>query len=177
MNRRRWMPPFFVGVAVAVVLEAGVGLLLFVSPGLMPALTVILGVAWGSFGLGLATRPGHPPAPGTVRWRWLLALGSLLIAAVLSLGWSFHGGVHETGLVRGLHLAALVALPLYGLGACMATVMDPSDGAGSGALASLGGMTGALAMGVLLVPRFEPTSAYLFCVLCLSAAALGRPAA
>lgn len=174
---RRWVAPFFLGVAVAVVVEAGLGLLLFVSPGLLPALTVILAVAFGSLGLGLASRPAPGAPPGSIRWRWFLAVGSLLVAAALAVGWSFQGGVPETGLGRGVHLAGLVAFPLYALGASLATAIHPGDGAGSGAAAALGGMVGALVMGVALVPRFEPVSVYLFCILCLSAAALGRPSA
>lgn len=174
---RRWVSPFFLGMAVAVVLEAGLGLLLFVSPGLLPALTVILAVAFGSLGLGLASRPAPGARPPTTRWRWFLAVGSLLIAALIAVGWSFQGAMPETGLARGMHLAGLVAFPLYALGASLATAVQPGDGTGSGAAASLGGMVGAVVMGVALVPRFEPVSVYLFCVLCLSAAALGRPSA
>lgn len=173
MIRRRWIPPFFLGIAVAVVTESGLGLLLFVSPGLLPALTVILAVALGSLGLGLASRPVARPSRIGTRWRWFLAMGSLLVAAALSLGWSFQGGAPEGGVSRGIHLAGLVAFPLYALGACLAAVMHPRDGAGSAASASLGGMTGALTMGAFLVPGFEPVSLYLFCVLCLSVAALG----
>ena len=135
MTRRRWISPFGLGMAVAVVVEAGMGLLLFVSPGLLPALTVILAVALGSLGLGLASRPAGRGTLASTRWRWFLAVGSLLVAAVVSLGWTFQGGAPQGVVSRGLHLAGLVAFPLYALGACLATVVHPRDGAGSGAAA------------------------------------------
>jgi hypothetical protein len=56
---RSWVAPAFLGIALAVVVEAGIGLLLFVSPGLLPALTTILAVALGSFGVGLGSRPSR----------------------------------------------------------------------------------------------------------------------
>jgi hypothetical protein len=99
-----------------------------------------------------------------------------LIAGVTSLGWSFQGGTPETGLSRGLHLAALIALPLYALGASLATVIDPEDGARSGAAAALGGVFGVVFLAAFLIPRFEPVSGYLFCILCVSSAALVRGA-
>lgn len=174
--RRRWVPPFFLGLAIAVVVESGLGLLLFISPGLLPALTVILAVALGSLGLGLTTRASGPERPGHLRWSWLLAVGSLMIAGMTSLGWSFQGGAPETGLSRGMHLAGLIALPLYALGACLATVIDPEDAARSGAAAALGGMVGVIFLATFLIPRFEPVSGYLFCILCVSSAALIRGA-
>lgn len=175
-NTRRWVPPFLLGLAIAVVVESGLGLLLFVSPGLLAALTVILAVAFGSLGLGLAVRPSGPAVPGRVRWRWLLAVGALMIAGMTSLGWSFQGGPPATGLTRGLHLAGLIALPLYALGASLATVIDPDDAPRSGAAAALGGMAGVIVLAALLLPRFEPVSGYLFCILCVSTAALVRGA-
>jgi hypothetical protein len=170
---RSWVAPAFLGIALAVVVEAGIGLLLFVSPGLLPALTTILAVALGSFGVGLGSRPSRR-RPESVRWRWFLAVGSLVVAAVLSLGWSFQPDVASAGFVRGVHLALLIALPLYSLGACLATVVHPYDGARSGAAAAIGGMVGVIFLGVVLIPRFEPVSVYLFCVLCVSVAALSR---
>ncbi len=123
----------------------------------------------------MATRPGRR-RPGTIRWRWFLAVGSLVVAAVLSLGWSFQSDLPASGLERGLHLGLLVALPLYSLGLCLATVVHPYDGARSVAAAVLGGMVGVLVVGTFLVPRFEPMSVYLFCVLCVSGGALARNA-
>lgn len=173
MTDGRWVAPFLLGVAIAVVVEAGIGLLLFVSPGLLPALTVILAAALGSLGAGLATRPARRD-PGSFRWPWFLAVGALVIAGVLSLGWSFQAEPPATPAIRGVHLALLVALPLYGLGASLATVINPYDGARSGAAAALGGIAGVVFLGVALVPRFEAVSVYLFCVLCVSAAAVAR---
>ena len=176
MSRRRWVAPFFLGVAIAVVVETGLGLLLFVSPGLLPALTLILAVALGSLGLGLATGSPDDEGGGGGRWRWFLAVGGLLVAAALSLGWSFQVSLGVGAGSRGVSLAGLVAWPLYGLGATLATVVHPTDGARTGAAAALGGAVGVIFVGTVLVPALEPVSVYLFCVLCVSVAALARPA-
>ena len=177
MTRPLRTAPFFLGMASAVVLEAGLGMLVYVSPGLLPALTVVLAVALGALGLGLALGPPRPWSPTGGRWRWFLALGALLVAAVSSLGWTFQGGVPQSGWERGLDLAVLVALPLYGLGACLAVVMDPGHGLGTMVVALLGGVAGVVVMGLVLIPRLEPASVYIFCVLCLSVAALSRRSA
>jgi hypothetical protein len=172
-----WLPPLLLGAAAAVVLETGLGLLLFVSPGLLPALTGILVVALGSFAAGLGSfRASASGAPG-LRWRWLLAATSLVGAAVLSLGWTFQGaGVPETALGRGSQLAFILALPLYGLGACLAAVVQVRGEGRSGAAAALGGAVGVAVLGLVLFPRFEPFSVYLFCVMCVAMAALGLSA-
>ena len=164
------LPPLLLGMATAIVMETGVGLLLFVSPGLLPALTVILVVGLAALALGLASRPGAVPAAG--RWHWLLAVGSLVLAAVLSLGWTFQGGAPEDALGRGLNLALLVGLPLYSLGACLAGVATWGRSRRTGALATGGGALGALILGSILFPRFEPMSVYLFALLCVATAAL-----
>lgn len=174
MSRPPRTAAFFLGLAAAVVLEAGLGLLVYVSPGLLPALTVVLAVALGSLGLGLSLGPPRPWRPSGARWRWFLALGSLLAAAIVSLGWSFQGGVPESGWERGLHLATMVALPLYALGGCLASVADPAQALGTAVVALLGGMAGVVVMGLALIPRLEPASVYIFCILCLSVAALAR---
>jgi hypothetical protein len=169
---RRWVPSFLLGMATAVVAELGLGLLLFVSPGLLPALTVVLTVALGSLGLGLASarsRRGRPLAAG---WRWLLAVVSLVAAALLSLGWSFQGGAPATDLGRGINLAVLVALPLYSLGACLSAVGQADLTARPAASAALGGAVGVVLLGVALLPRVEPMSVYFFCLLCVAVAAM-----
>jgi hypothetical protein len=172
-----WLPPFLLGAAAAVVLETGLGLLLFVSPGLLPALTGILVVALGSFAAGLGSLRGPPPAVAGLRWRWLLAATSLAGAAVLSLGWTFQGGqLPGTSLGRGSQLAFILALPLYGLGACLAGVVQVRGEGRSGAAAVLGGAGGVAFLGLVLFPRFEPFSVYLFCVMCVAMAALGLSA-
>jgi hypothetical protein len=169
-----WLPPLLLGAATAVVLETGLGLLLFVSPGLLPALTGILFVALGSFAAGLGSvRTGAASSSG-LRWRWLLATASLVGAAVLSLDWTFQdGGVPQTPLGRGTQLAFILALPLYALGACLAAVVPAESRSRAGAAAAVGGALGVAILGLVLFPRFEPFSVYLFCVMCVATAALG----
>lgn len=168
MTRWRGLAPFLLGAAVSVVVEAGLGLLLYVSPGLLPALTVLLAVSLGSLALGLLSGVGQ----GSQRWRWFLAAGGLTVAAALSVGWTF-GTAHRGGpLARGLHLAGLLALPLYGLGLCAALTLRNGEGHRVVAAGLLGGLAGVVILGTLLLPRVEPVSVYLFCLLCLSGAAL-----
>lgn len=169
-----WLSPFLLGVATAVVLETGLGLLLFVSPGLLPALTGILFVAIGAFALGLSSIRTDPDDGVGLRWRWLLASASLAGAAVLSLGWTFQGGdVPATPMGRGAQLAFLLALPLYSLGACLAAVVQVRGHGRPGSAAMVGGAVGVASLGLFLFPRFEPFSVYLFCVMCVAMAALG----
>lgn len=173
-----WIPAFLLGMASAVVLETGLGLLLFVSPGLLPALTGLLSVALGSYAVGLASvRGGVRPGRGS-RWPWFLAAVSLTVAAVLSLGWSFQGtAVPETAGGRGVQMALILVLPLYGLGACLGTLAQRQTGGRTGAAVVAGGAVGVTTLGILLFPRFEPFSVYLFCVMCVALAALGLAAA
>lgn len=169
-----WLPPLLLGAATAVVLETGLGLLLFVSPGLLPALTGILFVALGSFAAGLGSLRTDIVGSSGLRWRWLLATVSLVGAAVLSLDWTFQdGGVPEGPLGRGAQLAFILALPLYALGACLAAVGRVGSGGRVAAAGAAGGALGVAILGVILLPRFEPFSVYLFCVMCVAAAALG----
>lgn len=171
--RSTWLAAFLLGVASAVVLETGLGLLLFVSPGLLPALTGLLAVALASYAVGLASVRGTGTGAGW-RWRWFLATVSLVTAAFLSLDWTFQGaGMPATGTGRGVQMAFLLALPLYSLGACLGAVFTRGPGAGSGTAVVAGGAVGVTVLGALLFPRFEPFSVYLFCVMCLALAALG----
>ncbi len=169
-----WIPAFLLGMASAVVLETGLGLLLFVSPGLLPALTGLLSVALGSFAVGLASDRGGAGVDRAPRWPWFLAALSLVAAAVLSLGWSFQGaGVPESPAGRGVQMALLLALPLYGLGACLGSVTRRGSSDRGGAVVAAGGAVGVTVLGIFLLPRFEPFSVYLFCVMCVALAALG----
>lgn len=174
---RSWLPSFLLGMATAIVLETGLGLLLFVSPGLLPALTVVLTVALAALGLGLASTRSRGVHPIALRWRWLLAVVSLMAASLLSLGWSFQGGAPDTDLGRGINLAVLTALPLYSLGACLSAVGQAALTPRPAASAALGGATGVVLLGLALLPRVEPMSVYLFCLLCVAVAAMGVAAA
>lgn len=168
----RWpFASFLLGIAAAVVVESGTGLLVYLSPGLLPALTVVLGVALASLALGFAT---PVPASGG-RWRWLGAAGSLGVAAALSAGWTFGPGDASIPVAPGVHLAFLVAAPLYGVGACLASLAREVAVQAFATVVLAGGAVGVLLLGVLLVPRLEPMSVYLVALLCVASAALVKP--
>lgn len=168
MTPWRGLAPFLLGAAVSVVMEVGLGLLLYVSPGLLPALTVLLAVSLGSLALGILSGVGR----GTRRWRWFLAAGGILVAAAVSVGWTFGVARGDGPLTRGLHLAALLALPLYGLGLCAALTLEGEPGRRTVGAGLLGGVVGVVILGSLLLPGAGPGSVYLFSLLCLSGAAL-----
>lgn len=170
MTRWRGLAPFLLGAAVSVVVEAGLGLLLYVSPGLLPALTVLLAVSLGSLALGVVSGPGH----GAQRWRWFVATGGLLVAAAISLGSPFGAAGQAGPLSRGFHLAGLLAVPLYGLGLCAALAFRDGEGHRVVAAGFLGGVVGVVILGAFLVPRVDPVSVYIFGLLCLSGAALAH---
>lgn len=159
-------------MAAVVVLEMGLGLLLFVSPGLLPALTTVVAAYFAALATGLALAGPGRRSGSLARWPWLLAVGTLSGAAVASLGWSFDGGVPASAGSRGVYLSLLVVAPGLGLGAALAGLGGRPRGRWGAAASAAGGAGGAVVLGVVLVPRFEPASVYLFCVLCVALAAL-----
>ena len=169
-----WIPAFLIGMASAVVLETGLGLLLFLSPGLLPALTGLLSVGMGAYALGLGSVRGGSQGGTGLRWRWILTALGLMTAAVLSLGWSFQGaGMPATAVGRGAHMTLLLVLPLYGLGACLGGLVRRRSPGRPGAAPVAGAAAGVTVLGMVLFPRFEPFSVYLFCLMCVALAALG----
>ena len=117
ISRVFWIPPFAVGVAGAAAAEVSLGLLLYVPGGFLGALTIILCVEMAALAAGLwsAPREEAPPWSG-VRRAWFLLLLTYVAGAVTAAGWEVLGGLASSRLYRGLGLAFLGALPLYGTG-------------------------------------------------------------
>ena len=171
-----WAPPLVVGAAGAVAAELSVGLLLYSGPGFTRALTLVLATLLVALALGLGMAPGPGRDPTTaLRRAWLLHLVVFTGAAVTAGAWSLAGGFASSGLSRGLGLALLGGLPLYGTGYLLGAMgaARRADGAPSPApVAALGGALGALATGFLFLSAFSPPAMLLACLLPLSLAAL-----
>jgi hypothetical protein len=173
-----WIPPFVVGLSAAVAGELAVGLLLYSSPGFLPALTLILAVLLGSLALGLWTAPPvTSEAYGeSLRRRWLLALVAYAGGSAVSGAWSVQRGLAGDALSRGVGLALLAALPLYACGALLGAM--PSRRwpwtriVPVGACAMAGAALGAMLAGYVLVSFLLPVSIYAFCLVLLSGGAL-----
>ena len=129
---RRWLaflPPLLAGVAAAIALETSSGLLLYVDDGLLPALTLILTVEVGSFGLGLLSAP-LPVGGGAVeqiRRRWLFSLVTYALAAALGAGMNVLAQLPGTAIGQGIGLGFLGALPLFSLGTLLGAMSRPDD--------------------------------------------------
>jgi len=175
--RLTWLPPFVLGAAGAVAAELAVGLLLYSSEGFTRALSVILATEAGALGFGLWSARVEGGVE-TLRRRWLLTLVAFTAAAGFAVIWDAGEGFAAASFSQGLGLALLGGLPLYGVGVVLgSSVADEVDGgtygpASPGAAAAVGAAVGLLGGGLLLLPRFHPTSALLFCVVALSFAAV-----
>jgi len=173
-----WTPAFIVGVAAAVAGELSVGLLLYVTPGFLPVLTLILTVLLGSLALGLWTAPKSSDHRliESIRRRWMLALLAFAGGAAGSGAWTVQGGLSEAGVSRGVGLALLAAFPLYACGALLGAMARPiRPGAPShpiGVAAVAGAALGTILTGNVLVGMLVPVSIYAFCLVLLSGGAL-----
>lgn len=171
-----WLPPFMVGLSAVVAAEFSLGLLLYTGPRLLPSLTVILVTLLGALALGLwsAPRADSMRLVEAVRRRWLLALLSFVVAASTAGAWSALGGLASLTATRGMGLAFLAGLPLFACGTVLGAigVTRPGRAVGVAAAASLGGATGAVFTGFVLVHSLLPVSMYVFCLVALSAGAL-----
>ena len=173
-GRRRlaWVPPFIAGAAAATAAELAAGLLLYSTLGFLRALTVLLAVVMGAFGLGLWTASG--PRTGTqeqVRRSWLFCLVAYSAAAAFSAAWQLLGDLGTSALARGLGLALLGALPMFAVAALLGS-LGRGRGRSVGAYAAFGASAGFFATGFVLVPALEPSSTLLVCVIALSVGAL-----
>ncbi len=178
---------FLVGAALALAAELSIGLQLYTTDGFMRALTVILAVALGALGVGLAnsakTHHADAAAPGDVgtmvRRRWLLAVGSFAATAAVAFAWATLEDPANGLWRRGFGLALLTALPLYAGGIVLGglAVAHPTPRVGVGASAVLGAATGVTLQGAVFLGRVEPVSVYLLGIVLLSVGALVDPGA
>lgn len=187
--RRRigWLPPFLVAVAGAAAGEMAAGLLLYSSEGFLRALTVVLVAEMLALGVGfLFSHRGEPADVDGIRRRWLLAVFAFAAAAVFAGLWSLNDGGLDSrlpqGVVQGLGLGFLAALPLFTAGAVLGTLAAPWTGisesveepaqVGVAVPAFFGAAAGLLFTGLFGVPTLQPASLYLFCVVTVSGGAL-----
>jgi hypothetical protein len=164
MRPREWSPPFFLGLGCAVAAEMAHGLLLYSTEGFLEALTIVLAVQFGAFGIGVATRPASDARSRT--WRWLIGAGGLAVAGVAAFVWSIANGVAEVPGARGTTLVVFGALPMYGFGLVFGGLrthlrgddgrMWPGRHRAAAAPAFTGAALGVVLVGVLLLPRLTP---------------------
>lgn len=170
------LPPFLVGLASVVATEISLGLLLYSGAGFLRALTLVLAILLGALALGFWSAPGDAPdrIVDAVRRRWLLVLLAYAGAAVTAGAWSWLGGLASRSATRGLGLAFLAALPLYGSGTVLGAigVSRPGRAVGVAVAAAAGAAAGAVLTGVILVPSVYPVSMYGLCLVLLSGGAL-----
>jgi len=173
-SRIAWLPPLLVGAAAAASAEMALGLLLYVSAGFVPALTLILCVQTGALacGLWMAPRDAAPPWVG-VRRAWFLLVLSYVGGAVLAASWEALGGLSSSWATRGLGLGLLTALPLYGSGLLLgAPALSEGVGKATAALAALGAALGFAVVGVLGAGLELAATAYVTSMSAVSIAAL-----
>ena len=159
--------------------ELSLSLLLYSRPGFLRALTVLLGVQFASLAVGLATGPTRDAdsrwtadAATTLRWRWLLSVLALGVAAFAAGGWSLLGGLEGSAAQRGVAVAALASLPLLTLGGVLAGLAARSPDVRVGAWAAAGGAIGASVLGTVLLTRLLPASMLLGSTILISIGAL-----
>jgi hypothetical protein len=176
---RRRLPPFIVGAVAVLTAELTLSLLLFARPGFLRALTAILAVQLASLAVGLAVGPRRSASGEwtvnsavALRWRWLLAVASLGVAAVAAAGWSLLGGLGGTSLQRGVAVSALGALPLLTTGAVLSGLAQRDPDARVGAWTAAGGAFGAALLGGVLLTRVLPVSMLVGAALFVSFAAI-----
>ena len=175
VSRLTWMPAFAAGAAGAAAAEMAVGLLLYVRGGFMGALTLVLCVEMAALAAGLwsAPRDSAPPWAG-VRRAWFLLVLAHGAGAAVAASWEALGGLSSSWLYRGMGLAFLGAVPLYGTGLVLgASGSDGGNGRGpTGAAAAMGAAVGfamvGLGRGSLLIAPFS----YVAGVVVVSAGAL-----
>jgi hypothetical protein len=159
--------------------ELSLSLLLYSRPGFLRALTVLVVVQLASLAVGLATGPRRDSkglwgveAAAMLRWRWLLSVVALGVAAFAAGGWSLLGGLGGSATQRGVAVAALASLPLLTLGGVLAGLSARGSDTRVGAWATAGGAVGAAVLGTVLLTRILPASVLLGSTILVSVGAL-----
>ncbi len=176
VSRVRWVPPFLVGAAAAVVAEVSVSLLLYGGPGFVRGLTTILTVECVALATGLLTAPAPgPKLVDRLRRRWVACLTSFLLAGTYGTLWSLNV-IGQGRLPQGAGLALVAALPLYTVGTVLggiATEAAHAEGRGRTAgIAVSGAAFGVVATGYLLPRAPMPASLLVGCLVVLSLAGM-----
>jgi len=163
------VPPFLVGLALAVTGVVAGAVLLYSGAGFFRALSVLLATQTVALAAGLwsVERIPDPEVEDALRRRWILALAAFTAAALLTALWQLRAGGASRGF-QGAGLALLAALPPYAAGSVLGLLTRTASGGGAAAL--LGAATGFLAGGFLLLPRFAPTTALLLPLAALAGA-------
>ena len=127
------------------------GLLVYLRGGLLGALTFVLCVEMAALAAGLwfAPRDTAPPWAG-IRQAWFLLLFIYVAAAAVAAGWEALEGLSASWISRGMGLAFLGAMPLYGTGLVLgAPDLDASGSRSSTrASAALGAAVGFALIGL-----------------------------
>jgi hypothetical protein len=177
------LPPFILGVCLAVAAKVSVGLLLYGGVGFLRALSVILATlaAALAFGLWAGRSVGPESSMEAVRLRWLLTLVAFTGAVVFAGTWEYFGAFGVQPWSQALGLALLAGLPLF-FGGALLGVMTREDSVlhpkadvsrlSPGVAVILGVGAGFLATGFVLFPRFSAPHLLLVCVVFLSLGAL-----
>ncbi len=176
---RTIVPPLIVGAVSVGSAELSLSLLLYSRPGFLRALTVLLAVQLASLAVGLATAPRRDSerrwtvdSAANLRWRWLLSVAAVGVAAFAAGGWSLLGGLGGSAAERGVAVAALASLPLLTLGGVLGGLAARSPDARVGAWAAAGGAIGAAVLGTVLLTRLLPASMLLGSTILISIGAL-----
>lgn len=172
--RLTWMPTFAAGLAGAVGAEMALGLLVYLRGGLVGALTLVLCVEMVALAAGFwfAPRDTAPPWSG-IRQAWFLLLFAYVAAAAVAASWETLEGLSATWIARGMGLAFLGAMPLYGIGLVLGATALEEDGPSppTRASAALGAAVGFAFVGVGRLNLETAAASYVTAVLVISVGA------
>jgi hypothetical protein len=148
------------------------GLLLYVRGGFLGALTVVLCVEMAALAAGFWSAPrDNAPPWGGVRRAWFLLLMTYVAGAVVATSWEALEGLSASWVSRGIGLAFLGALPMYGTGLVLG-VADPGESGHRGAAAALGAAAGFAVIGLARSSLQLAPFSYVAAVVVVAAGAL-----
>ncbi|HET7275823.1 MAG TPA: fused MFS/spermidine synthase [Longimicrobiaceae bacterium] len=165
--------PSIVGIALAVVVYSGAGLILYDGGGLLVGTTGLVGTLIFAMGVGMwagapaAREDELPLAP-----RWMAAAIATALAGLFSTIWAVYGESAGGLVAPALALLVLIGCPAYMLGLLLPLVLEVGDrhdddrvdadentwsGLAVTCLGLFGGsLLGVLVMGLLLIPILAP---------------------
>lgn len=172
--RLTWVPKFTAGFAGAVGAEMALALLVYLRGGLVGALTLVLCVEMAALAAGFwfAPRDTAPPWSG-IRQAWFLLVFAYVGAAAVAASWETLEGLSATWISRGMGLAFLGAMPLYGIGLVLGATDLEEDGPSppTRASAALGAAVGFAFVGLGRANLETAPASYVTAVLVVSAGA------